>query len=62
MDAENYIEDIAVTADDKYVIIEMSDYDAHFLKIWDVGAGKWKKINGKQKYPLGCKYGRICIG
>ena len=62
VDAENYIEDIAVTADDKYVIIEMSDYDAHFLKIWDVDAGKWKKIDGKQKYPLGCKNGGFALG
>ena len=62
VDAENYIEDIAVTADDKYVIIEMSDHDAHFLKIWDVDAGKWKKIDGKQKYPLGCKNGGFALG
>lgn len=57
IDAENYIADIAVTADDKYVIMEMSDYDSCFLKIWDVEAGKWKKIDGKQDYPVGDQKG-----
>ena len=57
MDAENYIADIAVTADDKYVIMEMSDQDSCFLKVWDVEAEKWKKIDGKQEYPVGYRNG-----
>lgn len=57
MDAENYIDDIAVTADDKYVIMKMSDQDSCFLKVWDVEAEKWKKIDGKQEYPVGYRNG-----
>lgn len=59
VDAENYIADIAVTADDKYVIMEVRDYDSSFLKVWDVEAGKWKKIDGKQEYPMGAWNGFV---
>lgn len=59
VDADNYIADIAVTADDKYVIMEVRDYDSSFLKVWDVEAGKWKKIDGKQEYPLGAWNGFV---
>ena len=55
VDAENSIDDIAVTADDKYVIMEVYDYGSYFLKVWDVEAGKWKKIDGKREYPVGAR-------
>lgn len=57
VDAENSIDDIAVTADDKYVIMEVYDYGSYFLKVWDVEAGKWKKIDGKREYPVGARNG-----
>ena len=53
VDAWNYITGIAVTADDKYVIMEARSYGSYILKVWDVEAGKWKKIDGKREYPEG---------
>lgn len=61
VDAENSIDDIAVTADDKYVIMEVYDYGSYFLKVWDVEAGKWKKIDGKREYPVGAR-NRFALG
>lgn len=61
VDAENSIDDIAVTADDKYVIMEVYDYGFYFLKVWDVEAGKWKKIDGKREYPVGAR-NRFALG
>ncbi len=57
IEAGNMITDIAITADDKYVIMEVADSNSYYLKIWDVDAGKWKKIDGKQDYPVGYREG-----
>ena len=59
IDAGKLITDIAVTADDKYVIVEVTANmsENYFLKIWDVEAGKWKKIDGREEYPIGCRSG-----
>lgn len=39
--------------------MEVRDYDSSFLKVWDVEAGKWKKIDGKQEYPMGAWNGFV---
>ena len=59
VDAGNLITDIAVTADDKYVVVEVTAdmSENYFLKIWDVEAGKWKKIDGREEYQVGCRNG-----
>lgn len=54
INADGHIENIQVSADDRYVAVEIQNPDGEggLLKVWDVDKKCWKKLDGKTSYPI----------
>lgn len=54
IDAGGSIMNIQVSADERYVAVEIQDPDGEgrLLKVWDVEKQRWKKLDGKKSYPI----------
>ena len=51
---EEYLQDVKITADDKYIIVALKNMgdEEYYLKVWNLAEGMWQCIEGEETISL----------